>query len=121
MPESRRTFLAAVAAATGSLAATQVLFAQQSVTPPPRPAPGDIHLPDAGRPKAPRVDPALLEKNEREFLAGIEELYRLTSALRDEVHKTTTSDVLSMGVYKKTQEIEKLAKQLKNKAAHAIS
>jgi hypothetical protein len=57
-----------------------------------------------------------LQENEREFRAGIERLYQLTSELRDEVQKTVSSDVLSVRIYKKTEQIEKLAKQLKNKA-----
>jgi hypothetical protein len=46
----------------------------------------------------------------------VERLYQLTGELRDEVLKTTTADVLSVRMYKKTEEIEKLAKQLKAKA-----
>jgi len=46
----------------------------------------------------------------------VERLHQLTSELRDEVQKTVTSDVLSIGMYRKTEEIEKLAKQLKLKA-----
>ncbi len=58
----------------------------------------------------------MLLQNEREFRAGVERLHKLTSELRDEVQKTVTSDVLSIGMYRKTEEIEKLAKQLKLKA-----
>ena len=123
MHESRRAFLSTIGGATACLAATQRLLGQRSITPPPPPQPADTHVPYTS-PKGSRHDAvhrALLEKSEREFRAGIEELYRLTSELRNEVQKTTTSDVLSVGVYRKTQEIENLAKQLKKKAAHAIS
>jgi hypothetical protein len=58
---------------------------------------------------------AALVRNEREFRSGVERLYQLSSELRDEVQKTTTSDVLSVRMFKKTEEIEKLAKQLKVK------
>ena len=57
-----------------------------------------------------------LQENEREFRAGVERLYQLTSELHDEVQKTSTNDVLSIRMYKKTEEIEKLAKQIKSKA-----
>ncbi|HXN51440.1 MAG TPA: hypothetical protein VN943_05830 [Candidatus Acidoferrum sp.] len=57
-----------------------------------------------------------MQENEREFRAGVERLYQLTSELRDEVQKTVTSEVLSIRMYKRTEEIEKLAKQLKSKA-----
>jgi len=62
-----------------------------------------------------REKSALLQ-NEKEFRAGVERLYQLTSDLRDEVQKTMTTEVLSVRMYKKTEEIEKLAKQLKSKA-----
>lgn len=58
---------------------------------------------------------AALLQNEREFRSGVERLYQLSSELRDEVQKTATSDILSVHMYKKTEEIEKLAKQLKVK------
>ncbi len=58
----------------------------------------------------------VLLQNEKEFRAGVERLYQLTSDLRDEVQKTMTTDVLSVRMYKRTEEIEKLAKQLKSKA-----
>jgi len=58
---------------------------------------------------------ALLE-NEREFRSGVERLYQLTCDLREEVQRTATSEVLSVRMYKKTEEIERLAKQLKSKA-----
>jgi hypothetical protein len=56
---------------------------------------------------------ALLPANEKEFRAGVERLYQLTGELRDEVRKTLTTDVMSVRMYKKTEEIEKLAKQLR--------
>jgi heme oxygenase len=59
---------------------------------------------------------ALLRQNEKEFRDGVERLYQLSSDLRDEVQKTLTTDVLSVRMYKKTEEIEKLAKQLKSRA-----
>jgi heme oxygenase len=58
-------------------------------------------------------------QNEKEFREGVERLYQLTSDLRDELQKTVTTDVLSVHMVKKTEEIEKLAKVLKNKAKGA--
>ena len=58
---------------------------------------------------------ATLLQNEREFRSGVERLYQLSSELREELQKTSTSDILSVHLYKKTEEIEKLAKQLKVK------
>ena len=69
----------------------------------------------------PGLDPqaakkAELRRNEKEFREGVERLYQLSSELRDEVAQTPTTGVLSVRMYKKTEEIEKLAKQLKSKA-----
>jgi len=63
-----------------------------------------------------RARKELLRQNEKEFRAGVERLYQLTSDLREEVQKTMTTNVLSVRMHKKTEEIEKLAKQLKSKA-----
>jgi hypothetical protein len=62
---------------------------------------------------------AALLQNEKEFREGVERLYKLTTDLREEVQKTMTTDVLSLHMVKKTEEIEKLAKFLKNKAKGA--
>jgi heme oxygenase len=59
---------------------------------------------------------AAMVRNEKEFRAGVERLYQLSGDLREEMQKTTTTNVLSVQMYKKTEEIEKLAKRLKNLA-----
>ena len=95
------------------------LFAQYPPTPPPPPQPAEIPNP-AGIHPNPQASAAAkrsrLRQEEKEFREGIERLYQLTGELREEVQKTATTDVLSMRMVKKTEEIEKLAKQLKNKA-----
>ena len=55
-------------------------------------------------------------KNEKEFREGVEKLYQMSSELRDELAQSPKMNVLSVRMYKKTEEIEKLAKQLKSKA-----
>ena len=50
-----------------------------------------------------------MQQNEKEFREGVERLYQLTGELREEVQKTATTDVLSVRMVKKTEEIEKLA------------
>jgi hypothetical protein len=59
---------------------------------------------------------AQLAQNEKDFREGVDRLYELTNELRNEVRNTPPSGVLSVSTYKKTEEIEKLAKRLKNKA-----
>jgi hypothetical protein len=55
-------------------------------------------------------------KNEKEFREGVEKLYQMATELRDELAQSPRMNVLSVRMYKKTDEIEKLAKQLKSKA-----
>ncbi len=119
MRETRRTFVLAAAAA-GSMAVTDVLlFAQRPIIPPPHPQPAETRNPAEihSNPQAiAATKRAMLLKNEKEFREGVERLYQLTGELREEVQKTTTTEVLSVRMVKKTEEIEKLAKLLKNKA-----
>ena len=119
MRESRRRFVLALAAVAGCLSAREsVLFAQHRRGFPDPPEPAEKQNPaaatpdDTGHQSAKRA----LQENEREFRAGVERLYQLTNELHDEVQKTPTSDVLSIRMFKKTEEIERLAKQLKSKA-----
>ncbi|PYU64408.1 MAG: hypothetical protein DMG49_26725 [Acidobacteria bacterium] len=119
MRETRRVFVMAMAAAAGFLVAEGGWpVAQYPPTPPPpRPAdmpnPAEIHSDPQASAAAKR---ALLQQNEKEFREGVERLYRLSGELREEVQKTATTDVLSVRMVKKTEEIEKLAKLLKNRA-----
>ena len=119
MRETRRGFLASVAVLGSCLAAgNEWLAAQEShkgmPTPPPPAVPQDHNTAQTRDPQVAKR--ALLLANEKEFRAGVERLYQLTGELRDEVRKTPTTDVMSVRMYKKTEEIEKLAKQLKGKA-----
>jgi hypothetical protein len=119
MRETRRKFLVIFGAAAAWLSASKVLlFAQRPIYPPPPPEPGETHVPGASASPAERdaARRALLRQHEKEFREGVQRLYELTSELRDEVQKTTTSEVLSIRMVKKTEQIEKLAKELKNKA-----
>lgn len=119
MRETRRKFLATAVGLASWLAGGNALLRGQeqhrTMPSPPPPA-----VPPLGQgPQTPgqqAAKRALLLENEKEFRAGVERLYDLTGELRDEVQKTPTSDVLSVHMYKKAEEIEKLAKQLKGKA-----
>ena len=77
------------------------------------PNPAEIHCNPQAIAAAKR---ALLQQNEKEFREGVERLYQLTSELHDEVQKTATTEVLSISMVKNTEQIEKLAKMLKNRA-----
>jgi hypothetical protein len=121
MWETRRRFLVTMAAASCSVAADGSAFAQQRKdnpfpTPPqpaetPNPAEKDRATPDPQTSK--RV---ALRQNEKEFRAGVDRLYRLANELKQEVDRTVTTEVFSVQMYKRTEEIEKVAKSLKAKA-----
>jgi hypothetical protein len=83
------------------------------------PAPADPSAQDKVEPQG--VDPQtakrmMAAKNEKEFREGVEKLYQMATELRDELAQSPKMNVLSVRMYKKTEEIEKLAKQLKSKA-----
>jgi hypothetical protein len=59
---------------------------------------------------------ALLEQHQKDIKKDIEKLYELATQLKDEVEKTDATSVLSLGMVKKAEEIEKLAKQIKDHA-----
>ena len=117
MRETRRGFVIALTGAAGCVSIPPLaLMGQRPITPPPPPAPAETQPnPVSAAPGADAARRALLLRNEREFRAGVEDLYRLSSALRDEVQKTATRDGFSVHIYKETEAIEKLAKRLKNK------
>lgn len=123
MRETRRDFFANAALLSACLALPrQIVAAQNPPTPPPKPQPGytpnaaEIHSNPAEAAAAKR---ARLLENEKQFREGVELLYQLTYGLRDELQKTPTTEVFSIRIVKKTEEIEKLAKRLKSQAKSA--
>jgi len=80
--------------------------------------------PDGRDPSAPpvldspsRVNPKAIEmEREKEFRANVAKLYDLAAQLKEEVETTNTNSTLSLTVMKKAQQIEKLAKEIKNLA-----
>jgi hypothetical protein len=70
----------------------------------------DSALPPAGAAKA------VLQENEKDIKKSIEKLFQLASELKAEVEKTDSSQVLSIGLVRKAEEIEKLAKEIKTRA-----
>jgi hypothetical protein len=59
---------------------------------------------------------AVLEQHQKDIKKDIEKLYDLATQLKTEVEKTDATTVLSIGMVKKAEEIEKLAKQIKDRA-----
>lgn len=87
--------------------------AQSPVPPPPRRDLGDRdELPNP----PPGAKKAVLEQHQKDIRKDVERLYALASELKTEVDKTDATVVLSLAMVKKAEEIEKLAKQIKDHA-----
>jgi hypothetical protein len=122
MEETRRRFLIALAAAASYSAAPDgAIFGQvRGDKPFPNPpASAETQNPaekDAANADSQNANRAALMRNEKEFRAGVDRLYQLANELKQEVDKTVTTEVFSVQMYKRTEEIEKVAKLLKGKA-----
>jgi hypothetical protein len=58
----------------------------------------------------------VLQHNQEEIHDNVEKIYGLASELKAEVEKTNSADVLSLPLIQKSEQIEKLAKQVKTLA-----
>jgi hypothetical protein len=112
--DTRRRFLAglvttgAAAGLFGSVRASQV-----PVVVPEKP-PVQDEPPD--NPNLPSPEKRALEANEKDIKKKVDQLYKLATELKAEVDKTDSSKVLSLALLKKTEEIEKLAKDIRNRS-----
>jgi hypothetical protein len=77
---------------------------------------GDAKPEDESAPFPPGSRKAALEENEKNIKKKVEKLFQLATELKDEVDKTDSAKVLSVAMLKKAEEIEKLAKDIKNRA-----
>lgn len=122
MRETRRRFLATLAAAASCSVATdgsvcaQVRNTKPFPTPPAPAESQNQAEKDGAMPDPQSAKRAALKQNEKEFRAGVDRLYQLASELKQELDKTVTTEVFSVQMYKRTEEIEKVAKLLKGKA-----
>ena len=68
----------------------------------------------------PKLDPKqakmMLEQNQKDMKKIIERLFQLASELKDEVEKTDATTTLSIAMLRKTEEIEKLARSIRDRA-----
>ncbi len=117
MSDTRRKFLRAMAGTTtAALMGARLLSGQAKQT--GRPAPPDptqdADSPDGVPGKSPTK--AVLEANEKDIKKNIEKLYQLATDLKAEVEKTDSSQILSLALVKKAEEIEKLAREIKTRA-----
>ncbi len=93
------------------------LFAEAPQKPqvprPPRLGPGGV---PEDQPPSREALKAILQENQKQIKKDIEKLYQLAEELKKEVEKTDASEVLSLNVLRKAEEVEKLAKHIKNLA-----
>ena len=67
-------------------------------------------------PLAPAAEKRMLEENQKDIKRKVEKLYDLATELKAEVDKTDSSKVLSLNLVRKAEEIEKLARDIKNRS-----
>jgi hypothetical protein len=117
MSETRRRFLTVLAGA-GTLVLMRGDSLRAQTKPSGRPPSSDPRQDPAGSEAVPEKSPtkAILEANEKDIKKNIEKLYQLASDLKAEVEKTDSSQVLSLALVKKAEEIEKLAHDIKSRA-----
>ena len=119
MLDTRRCFLKNLAGVSGSF----LLFQSSPPIPAPRrrfpvDPPTGAEKQDAENPadNSRSVKRAQLQAQEKQFRETMVRLYTKVSDLKTQVDALHTSEIFSVAVFKQTQEIEKLAKQLKNYA-----
>ena len=120
MPESRRRMLTSLFGAAGVLAAGSLLSGLQRSLPQPKPSPNapDQNLPtgldrlNIGSSDTKATNP----DSSKQIKADVEKLYDLASELKQQVETTDLNSALPLGLVKKAQQIEKLAKQIKERA-----
>jgi hypothetical protein len=115
MSNTRRRFLGVLAAGAVLMLRAQGAGGQTKTG---RPAPPDPTSESDTSGPTPEKSPtkALLEANEKDIKKNIEKLYQLATDLKAEVEKTDSSQVLSLAMVKKAEEIEKLAREIKTRA-----
>ena len=112
--ESRRRFLTVWLAAGIPTILVSTAAMGQRPQPPPKPGGQENQDQDSAPPKL--DSKTALEANKKDIKRDIEKLFQLASDLKVEVEKTDSVQVLSMAMVKKTEEIEKLAKEIRSRA-----
>jgi len=115
--KNRRGFLSGLLSAgvAGGIAGRLPEQQQSPITPPPQ---DKRQTTDAGTetPSVPGAEKRILEENEKDIKKKVEKLYDLATELKTEVEKTDSSKVLSLNLVRKAEEIEKLAREIKNRS-----
>ena len=114
--KTRRTFLVAMVLAGVASGMTGHSLSGQTptVAPAQEPKPGHEPMPEA--PALPSAEKRILEDNDKDMKKKVDRLYQLAAELKEQVDKTDSSKVLSLNLVKKAEEIEKLARDIKNRS-----
>jgi len=115
MPGSRRRLLFVLLVALGAVCLRPKSLPAQNPVPSPPPPRRDDQPPGLPDPSS-TATKSMLEQNQKNIKKDIERLYELITQLKTEVEKTDSTAVLSVALVKKAEEIEKLAKQIKERA-----
>jgi len=104
------------------IAIPMAIEAWQRATPQPRPspnAPSDLNALDRLSGPPATVDngkQSVDQQNQLEIRLQVQRLYAMATELKDEVDNTNSNTVLNLAVLKRAQGIEKLAKQIRDRA-----
>jgi len=120
---TRRQFLEAVLpsalvwTSTAGLAASLAAQNAPPRRPPNAPRPGVSPFPESEPPDSLNPDPRpMLKKNQEIIKRDAKRLAELARQLEEQIGKTDAADVLSLDVIRTAEQIEKLAKNIKNLA-----
>jgi hypothetical protein len=112
--KTRRIFLGGMLLAGVAAGIAGRLALGQNPSPMPEKRPVPDNAPET--PALPSADKRLLDENEKGIKKSVEKLFDLATELKAEVEKTDSSKVLSLNVVRKAEEIEKLAREIKNRS-----
>jgi hypothetical protein len=119
MLKSRRSLLKSVVGTAGAMTTGPwMLAAPQTPQPMPSPNaptnqnfPGGLNGPPVSGGDKPKPNPL----NQEQIAALVEQVYKLATELKDEVEHTNLTTTFPLSFVKKAQQIEKLAKQIKDR------
>jgi len=117
--EARRSLLKTMASTAGMLLGSSLKMEAQTPQPMASPnaprnqnAPAGMDGPDIIHPDKAPNNPLL----QQQIAANVQQLYKLATELKEEVERTNLNATFSITFVKKAQQIEKLAKQIKEKS-----
>lgn len=125
MSDSRPRITIATAVLAASLATLVLVSSAQGPKPvpsPPQPrpspnAPNPNYPPGLNGPAVKGPDPKAIDKqNQAELQSDVEKLYALAFVLREQMKMTDSTSTMSVTIVKQAQQIERLAKEIKDRA-----